>query len=114
MIQLIICHGTGDFITHGAHCHIQSFKLVIACPVSALANQLNASHPRILSGIFRKALCLAKVICSCMIVGFQNVKDVSLVIILADNDKIRICRLLLSACLIGNTESTTPLSLTAI
>lgn len=98
MVKLVIGHRVGNAVTDGAAGHIQSLDAPVQQP-----DKLKPADTGILTGILSKALSLAQIVRSGTIVRLQNINDEAH-LILPDNQKIGIHRLLLRVLLIGNAQ----------
>ena len=98
MVKLVIGHRVGNAVTDGAAGHIQSLDATVQQP-----DKLKPTNTGILTGILSKALCLPQIVRSGAIMRLQNV-DNKAHLVLPDNQKIGIHRLLLRVLLIGNAQ----------
>ena len=98
MVKLVIGHRVGNAVTDGAARHIQSLDAPIQQP-----DKLKPADTGILTGVLSKALSLAQIVRSGAIMWFQNINDEAH-LILPDNQKIGIHRLLFRVLLIGDAQ----------
>lgn len=98
MVKLVIGHRVGNAVTDGAAGHIQSLDAPVQQP-----DKLKPADTGILTGILSKALSLAQIVRSGSVMRLQNINDEAH-LVLSDNQKIGIHRLLLRVLLIGDAQ----------
>ena len=98
MVKLVIGHCVGNAVANGAAGHIQSIDAPVQQP-----DKLKSADTGIMTGILSKALSLAQIVRSGTIMRFQNINDEAH-LILPDNQKIGIHRLLFRVLLIGDAQ----------
>ena len=90
-------------LPNGTFGHIQPERPLSADRVALHPNQLDPADAGVLPRVFCEALRFSKVILPCRIVRLQNVDNVVRAIA-ANDQEIRICRLLFTVDLIRNTQ----------
>ena len=103
VVQLIVACAARNLITDGTLGHIQTERPLSADRIALHTDELDSADTGVLPCIFRKALCLAKVILTGRIVRLQNINDI-LRAITANDQEIRVCWLLFTVDLIRNTQ----------
>ena len=103
MIQLIVADAAGNLITNGTLGHIQTERSLSADRVALHPNKLDPADAGVLTRVFGEAFCFAKIILPRRVVRLQNVYNVVRAIA-ANDQEIRVCRLLFTVDLIRNTQ----------